>query len=389
MTIGDIQSAIAKYLQRDVSAFDVGTSGKNLILTALNHARKYAERRHNFSVCRQRGYLLVSAGGKVAWDSPTWFDGGSEKMKEGVSWWTRPDATDTSTEYSVDDVPIKVISSGVKEQLERRRQYEDWTNEWNNSERQLWQSGVNHPLLGQPYALTRGKWLELHPSANAETMLVVDGYRWWENWSETDVANPSRWSITIPVESYAAYDDESYLYINCQNTEQTRLIYIYLDDALDGTSISTLPSPYNSGIAPVMGLDAILFTPTNVRTALQTLGWEIEATNVSSKIIMEGSEPTGSFTLYNSATGDYEFATTVSPVDINEPTDVSDWWTENASEFLMWRGIVEANRLNQMFVGNKEGNLSPPEKEAERALQELIAQDIASEMNGAQLEFLA
>ena len=65
----------------------------------------------------------------------------------------------------------------------------------------------------------------------------------------------------------------------------------------------------------------------------------------------------------------------------------SDWWTENASEFLILRSVVEANRLTQIFTGNKEGNLAPPEKQAEQALQVLIDQDIQSELSGESVEY--
>lgn len=387
MTIGDIQSAIAKYLQRDVSAFDVGTSGKNLILTALNHARKYAERRHNFSVCRQRGYLLVSAGGKAAWDSPTWFDGGSEKMKEGVSWWTRPDVTDTSTEYSADDVPIKVISSGVKEQLERRRQYEDWQNEWNKAERQLWQTGVNHPLLGQPYALTRGKWLELHPSATAQTMLVVDGYRWWGDWGADALAGGEAAMVSVPLARF-----------NDVNSVGESLRIAEIDTSPSGTGYTAdiygaaIPGgvtvPWTGVIAYMRWAETV---PSDYVTVLSRLGWTSRVSDDGTAVEITSRQLGADVTLTVTQTLVSPSAGTWSISDTGAGGNGSgeDWWTENASEFLMWRGIVEANRLNQMFVGNKEGNLSPPEKEAERALQELIAQDIASEMNGAQLEFLA
>lgn len=43
---------------------------------------KYAERKHNWSVCK-KGYLSVTTANEVAWDSPTWFGGGSDKMKKG------------------------------------------------------------------------------------------------------------------------------------------------------------------------------------------------------------------------------------------------------------------------------------------------------------------
>jgi len=50
----------------------------------------------------------------------------------------------------------------------------------------------------------------------------------------------------------------------------------------------------------------------------------------------------------------------------------TDWWTENAEEFLIWQTLVEANRLPMQFVGGSEGNLPPPTKEANEALAKLV-----------------
>jgi len=107
MTVAEIQSVVAMYLQRSVAKFDVTGTGANLILVAMNNARKYAERRHNWSVCRKKGYLSVTTANEVAWDSPTWFGGGTEKMKEGKHWWLRGDATDVTNKVSTTDCPVK------------------------------------------------------------------------------------------------------------------------------------------------------------------------------------------------------------------------------------------------------------------------------------------
>jgi hypothetical protein len=53
----------------------------------------------------------------------------------------------------------------------------------------------------------------------------------------------------------------------------------------------------------------------------------------------------------------------------------TDWWTTEGHEFLIWQAMVEANRLPMTFVGNVEGNLPPPVKEAQAALANLIASD--------------
>jgi hypothetical protein len=65
-----------------------------------------------------------------------------------------------------------------------------------------------------------------------------------------------------------------------------------------------------------------------------------------------------------------------------------DWWTKYGSEYLLYKGMVEANRLNQMFAGNVEGNLPPPVREAQNALDELIKLDIDSTESSATIEDL-
>ena len=53
----------------------------------------------------------------------------------------------------------------------------------------------------------------------------------------------------------------------------------------------------------------------------------------------------------------------------------TDWWTDNGTEYLILQATIEVNRLSQTFVGNVEGNLPPPVKEAQRALGELVQLD--------------
>lgn len=53
----------------------------------------------------------------------------------------------------------------------------------------------------------------------------------------------------------------------------------------------------------------------------------------------------------------------------------TDWWTDNGAEYLILQATVELNRLTHTFVGNVEGNLPPPVKDAQRALGELVQLD--------------
>jgi len=66
----------------------------------------------------------------------------------------------------------------------------------------------------------------------------------------------------------------------------------------------------------------------------------------------------------------------------------TDWWIDNGTEFLILQATVELNRLSQTFVGNVEGNLPPPVKEAARALGELVQLDKDSTEGATTIEDL-
>jgi len=387
MTVAEIQSTVAMYLQRSVAKFDVSGTSANLILIAMNNARKYAERRHNWSVCRKKGYLSVTTANEVAWDSPTWFGGGTEKLKEGKHWWLRGDATDTTNKVSTTDCPIKILGHGVKHVSEMRQNYETWGEEYQEL-RQLRQDSGWHPMLNQPHGVVRGKWLELYPKPTATQLLVVDGYKWWPGWtSGVDAV----WSATLDASFFVNLDDESYLYVNVQNTEETRIGVIALDDANDGTAVSQLGSPYGQVNAPTLAIDATGFTKENVKSALEQMGFDVSLTASSVQINIAGSEPSVSTVQqYSQLDGAFINSTPLvfaeTSAAINSSTNTSDWWTENAEEFLILRTLVECNRLGHVFTGNKEGNLPSPEKQAEQALQDLIMQDSAGELAGGQIE---
>ena len=56
-------------------------------------------------------------------------------------------------------------------------------------------------------------------------------------------------------------------------------------------------------------------------------------------------------------------------VTMTPGNDTSDIWLTKGSQYLLWAGIVEVNHLCKEFVFRQEGNLPPPEKLAEEALE--------------------
>lgn len=379
MTVAEIQSVVAMYLQRSVAKFDVSGTSANLITVAMNNARKYAERRHNWSVCRKKGYLSVTTANEVAWDSPTWFGGGTEKLKEGKHWWLRGDVTDTTNKVSTTDCPIKVLGHGVKHVSELRQNYESWGEDYQEM-RQLRQDSGWHPMLNQPHGVVRGKWLELYPRPTTTQLLVVDGYAWWPDWSNAESSLTKTWTFT----SGTDYLIES---------GAVHALFLALGTSGSATHgikvIRQAADPLNAFVVTSDCANAFInsWTLANVVAELNrflTFG-TVTIDGIEVSIELTGSSPVTELTTYDSDGFESQTGQLTLASQFNN-NEVSDWWTENASEFLILRTLVECNRLGHVFTGNKEGNLPSPEKQAEQALQDLISQDNAGEMAGGQIE---
>lgn len=62
-------------------------------------------------------------------------------------------------------------------------------------------------------------------------------------------------------------------------------------------------------------------------------------------------------------------------IDPDDYSSYEDYLLSKGGNYLQWQTIVELNHLNKHFVFRQEGNLMPPEKHAERALEALKLQD--------------
>lgn len=378
MTVAEIQSVVAMYLQRSVAKFDVTGTSANLILVAMNNARKYAERRHNWSVCRKKGYLSVTTANEVAWDSPTWFGGGTEKMKEGKHWWLRGDATDVTNKVSTTDCPIKILGHGVKHVVETKQNYEAWGEDYAEL-RQVRESSSWHPMLNQPHGVVRGKWLELYPKPTATQVLVVDGYHWWADWTVTNTtsaSNTSSASATPPTLAVVTIPNADLIITGRRRLEITAIpegevitlnwVFEYNEG---GNNVYMIPNA-SQLVHSVTTATTLWAAQNEIMTLLTNYGFTCAIVGSDlevSRLVTTGSLGWTTYTLgITSAT--------------------TDWWTENAAEYLILRTLVECNRLGHVFVGNKEGNLPSPEKQAEQLLQDLIMQDNAGELAGGQIE---
>lgn len=239
MKIGQLKTLIAAYLHKETSMFVKGTGGDqvDLLLVALNNARKTAERVHDFATCLKGGYYTVGATGANWATGITWWDAGTQKVKKVKNWFLRGSDGVAGGEFGNDTI-LRATDKDTKVKAQASLDYSGMA----NLERYpgTLASNRSDPLLGQTYVILNGQRVLLHPTPTSDQILTVDACFWWPNWTSSN------------------------------------------DD---------------------------------------------------------------------------------------------DWFTQNGEEFLMWQGIVEANRLASQFVGNVEGNLPPPTKDADRALEQLIATD--------------
>lgn len=243
MTVGQIKTMVASLLHRPTTDFVKGTGANevDLLLVALNNARKKAERAHDFSVCRQRGYLSVLNDSD--WEaSVTWFDGGDWVTRKVQTWFLRTEGDENDGEFGGTDVVLRAVSRDQLTKLYEREGYRNAS--LIGAQRYLSDAQVpvyEQPLLGQTYAVIRGRNVGIHPQPTTAQLMLLDAFVWWPN--------------------FTADDDD-------------------------------------------------------------------------------------------------------------------DWFTDNGQEFLIHQGTVEANNLVKHFVGNAEGNLPPPSKQADEALAQLIQLDI-------------
>lgn len=242
MKVGQLKTLIAAYLHKETSVFVKGSGADqvDLLLAALNNARKSAEREHDFAACLKGGHYTVGSTGANWVSGITWWDAGTQEVRKVKNWYLRGSDGIAGGEYGNDTI----LRATDKDTLVKARASLNYSSAASldrypgtlatNS------TDWNDPLLGQNYIIINGQRISFHPTPTSNQIVTVDACFWWPDW---------------------------------------------------------------------------------------TLSTE------------------------------------------------DDWFTKHGSEYLMYQGIIEANKLVSQFVGNVEGNLPPPTKDAERALAQLIATD--------------
>lgn len=239
MKIGQLKTLIAAYLHKETSTFVKGSGADqvDLLLVALNNARKTAERAHDFAACLKGGYYTVGSNGITWTEDITWWDASESRVRKVKNWYLRGTDGIAGGEFGNDTI-LRATDKDTKARAQAALDYSSSlsvdrfpgtvTTEYDD------------PLLGQTYIIINGHKASLHPRPTSNQIITVDACFWWPDWT--------------------ASTDE-------------------------------------------------------------------------------------------------------------------DWFTENGEEYLMLQGIMEANKLVSQFIGNVEGNLPPPTKDVDRALEQLISCD--------------
>ncbi len=183
-TVGQIKEVVAGYLHKPVSEFVKGSGATevNLLLLALNNARKTAEKFHDFSICRRRGYFSVT-NDAADWRSPTWFSGTGTARKV-KTWYERVSGGSAAGAYGGVDRVMRQLTQEQVAKLYAREDYMDaplWT-----TERYLSDAAspiARDPLMGQNYIVTEGFNFYFYPQSTTAKVIVADAFYWWPDWS--------------------------------------------------------------------------------------------------------------------------------------------------------------------------------------------------------------
>jgi len=182
MKIGQLKTLIAAYLHKEASSFVKGTGADqvDLLLVALNNARKSAEREHDFAACLKGGYYTVGATGANWTTGIIWWDAGTQKVRKVKNWYLRGSDGTASGEYG-NDTPLRATDKDTKTKAQASLDY--------SSPRSIERypgtvaTGFDDPLLGQTYVILNGQKVSLHPVPTSDQILTVDACFWWPNWT--------------------------------------------------------------------------------------------------------------------------------------------------------------------------------------------------------------
>lgn len=183
-TVGQIKEVVAGYLHKPTTDFVKGSGATeiDLLLLALNNARKTAERFYDFSICRKRGYFSVTNGASD-WRNPTWFSGTGTARKV-KTWYERVSGGSAAGAYGGVDRVLRQLTQEQVAKLYAREDYLEaplWSTERYLSDQES--PLARDPLLGQNYIVTEGNNFYYYPQSTTTKVIVVDAFYHWPAWT--------------------------------------------------------------------------------------------------------------------------------------------------------------------------------------------------------------
>ena len=329
MTLLELRSTLAAYLQKTVP--DLLVNGMDLSLLALNNVRRKAEMLHDFEFSRRR--ITVTLDG---------LDGGT--------------LDDAIQEGSPTCEVKSVIECGIYDDGWNVHPVE-WTTVAESLERQRMMKpgfGPRYPSDGEATTGSYGAGMDLQriafcgndiwcvPTRQKGKLfdLEIEAYTFQQDWLAT--------SDSVVVTDVLGMDGVNGTYWPYGIFNQRPLYINVIDSAPPPSTMLRAIWWDASGEWRITSVNFIGADPPTV-VNYQSM----TATSMT---------PGGQYTGHGAWAG-------LGTVTMAPGSDTGGIWLSKGSQYLLWAGIVEVNHLCKEFVFRQEGNLPPPEKMAEEALE--------------------
>ncbi len=182
MKVGQLKTLIAAYLhETDMAKYVKGTGADqvDLLLVALNNARRTAEREHDFAACLKGGYYSVGASGANWVTGVTWWDVGTQKVRKVKNWYLRGSDGIAGGEYGNNTI-IRGLDNDTKVKAQAALNYNGLVCP---SQAEAGNNFYSDPLLGQSHVVINGQKIKLYPTPTTTQILPVDACFWWPDWT--------------------------------------------------------------------------------------------------------------------------------------------------------------------------------------------------------------
>jgi hypothetical protein len=328
MTLFQLRSVIAGYLQKSV--LELTVNGVDLSLMALNQVRRDAEMLHDFEFSRRHVTVTIDAVGGGTLEDPVLEGQPSCEVKSVIECGIYDD------DFNV--MPVEWTT--IAESLERQRQIKPGFGPRYPAD---WEATTGYYDVGLTRIALCGNDIWLVPQGEQHKL------------------------IDLEFEVYAFTPDWS------DKTDSVRVVGVLGMDNVDGTywpygTFNGRPfylNIANGGVAPggaTPAQRAIWYRPGQwMISAAQWMG-QTPATGNYQSMAATTMYPAGGYSPHGAWQGN-------GIVEVQVGNDVTDIWLRHGAQYLLWAAIVQINHMCKEFVFRQEGNLPPPEKLAESALE--------------------